>query len=249
MASGAACQQVGERAGAGAAGEAADGDERTAGPVKRELFAARRARRRAPAREREAIRQGCGCHWLTPIPAPCVRAWRGRRGGARRRARRAVANFLLARHADGVPACAGWREVEGDQPAAHREPITPQRPVESRLTCSAASRSASRPVASRQAPPAGGRSYASSSWPSVSRRPPARCGRYAARPAQERSAPRQPRTGRAAEARRLAAGGLGGARAVGAGRRSLRSVCRLAADEREAGEQHGCRAAGHLSGR
>jgi len=36
-----------------------------------------------------------------------------------------VANFLLSRHADRVPICAWWREVEGDQPAAHREPITP----------------------------------------------------------------------------------------------------------------------------
>jgi hypothetical protein len=68
VAGGAACQQVGERAGAGAAGEAADGDERTAELAKRELLAARRARCWATAREWEAAGHGCGCHLLTPPP-------------------------------------------------------------------------------------------------------------------------------------------------------------------------------------
>jgi hypothetical protein len=74
VASGAAREQVGERAGAGAAGEAADGDERTTGPVEGQKLALRRSRRAPAAEEREAARQGCGCHSLTPHPcAVCSR--------------------------------------------------------------------------------------------------------------------------------------------------------------------------------
>jgi hypothetical protein len=172
--------------------------------------------------------QGCGCHVLTPIPVPCVRAWRGRRGGGRRRARRAhrelLAHASRRRHARVRRVARGRGQPAGrasrvDHAAAFGR-VSPD------VSGLRAARRAGRWRAGR-ASPAGGRSCVSSSWPSgaVCRAPESRrVGAVA--PGRRRKLVTTRPVDRAA----LVPSGRG------VGRCAL-CVGVLAADEREAGEQ------------